>query len=93
MPLAARWAAEAPLGVTLYCGPARATRCHPWSRPRRDVDHACRSFASAATTGPMVYLGDHWLSEAVGGFCLGWVFVELARCRWPLAGPPRPRSA
>jgi membrane-associated phospholipid phosphatase len=41
----------------------------------------------------LVYLGDHWLSEAVGGFCLGWVFVELARCRWPLPGRPRPRSA
>jgi len=47
----------------------------------------------AVMMASLVYLGDHWLSEAVGGFCLGWVFVELARCRWPLAGPPRPRSA
>lgn len=41
----------------------------------------------------LVYLGDHWLSEVLGGLCLGWVFVELLRYRWPLLERSRPRSA
>jgi membrane-associated phospholipid phosphatase len=24
----------------------------------------------------LVYLGDHWLSDVLGGLCLGWVFLE-----------------
>jgi len=30
----------------------------------------------------LVYLGDHWLSEVLGGFCLGWACVEIARATW-----------
>jgi len=29
----------------------------------------------------LVYLGDHWTSDVVGGLCLGWLGVELARGR------------
>jgi membrane-associated phospholipid phosphatase len=24
----------------------------------------------------LIYLGDHWLSDVLGGLCLGWVFLE-----------------
>jgi len=24
----------------------------------------------------LVYMGDHWLSDVIGGLCLGWVFLE-----------------
>jgi membrane-associated phospholipid phosphatase len=27
----------------------------------------------------LVYLGDHWTSDVLGGLCLGWLGVELAR--------------
>jgi membrane-associated phospholipid phosphatase len=30
----------------------------------------------------LVYLGDHWTSEALGGLCLGWAGAEIAREIW-----------
>ena len=38
-----------------------------------------RWFAGLLILGMMtalVYLGDHWLSDVLGGLCLGWVFLE-----------------
>ena len=29
-----------------------------------------------AMMAALVYLGDHWLSDVLGGLCLGWVFLE-----------------
>jgi len=27
----------------------------------------------------LVYMGDHWLSDVIGGLCLGWVFLEAGQ--------------
>ena len=32
-----------------------------------------------AMRAALVYLGDHWTSDVVGGLCLGWAFAEAAR--------------
>jgi len=40
-----------------------------------------------AMMASLVYLGDHWTSEVLGGLCLGWVCVELAWAFW--IGRPR----
>jgi undecaprenyl-diphosphatase len=34
----------------------------------------------------LVYLGVHWASEVLGGFCLGWACVEVARGVWQRLG-------
>lgn len=40
----------------------------------------------------LVYLGDHWTSEVLGGLCLGWACVEVSREVWRrLAAIRRPR--
>jgi len=47
------------------------------------------SLAAVIIVGMMaslVYLGVHWTSEVLGGFCLGWVCVEMARGLWGLMG-------
>lgn len=31
----------------------------------------------------LIYLGDHWLSDVLGGLCVGWACVEVARARTP----------
>lgn len=36
----------------------------------------------AAMMGALVYLGDHWTSEVLGGLCLGWACVEVSRRVW-----------
>ena len=33
----------------------------------------------AAMMGALIYLGYHWLSDVLGGLCLGWASVEIAR--------------
>lgn len=33
----------------------------------------------AAMMAALVYLGDHWTSDVLGGFCLAWACSELAR--------------
>ncbi|HYM70237.1 MAG TPA: phosphatase PAP2 family protein [bacterium] len=42
--------------------------------------------AAIAVVGSMmaslVYLGDHWTSDVLGGLCLGWTAVEAARAGW-----------
>jgi len=46
-----------------------------------------------AMMGSLVYLGDHWTSEVVGGLCLGWAFVEISRSYWrQLIGVRRVRT-
>jgi membrane-associated phospholipid phosphatase len=35
----------------------------------------------------LVYLGDHWFVDVLGGLCLGWICVELARHLWPTIVP------
>jgi membrane-associated phospholipid phosphatase len=35
-----------------------------------------------AMMGSLVYLGDHWTSEVLGGLCLGWACVEVSREVW-----------
>ncbi|HXX39256.1 MAG TPA: phosphatase PAP2 family protein [bacterium] len=35
----------------------------------------------------LVYLGLHWMSEVLGGFCLGWACVEGAREFWRFVYP------
>ncbi len=37
----------------------------------------------------LVYLGDHWMTDVLGGLSLGWVCVEIARHLWGAAGPYR----
>jgi len=39
-----------------------------------------------ALMASLVYLGDHWTSEVVGGLCLGWVGAELASRLWEWLG-------
>jgi undecaprenyl-diphosphatase len=34
----------------------------------------------------LVYLGVHWTSEVLAGFCLGWACVEIAREAWQRLG-------
>ena len=34
----------------------------------------------------LVYLGVHWMSEVLGGICLGWACVEVAREVWQRFG-------
>jgi undecaprenyl-diphosphatase len=56
--------------------------------------------AAVAIVGTMmaslVYLGDHWTSDVLGGLCLGWAAVEAARAAWARRGDAvrraRPRS-
>ena len=45
----------------------------------------------AAMMASLVYLGDHWTSEVLGGLCLGWVCVECTRAVWQRVGG-RPRG-
>jgi membrane-associated phospholipid phosphatase len=35
--------------------------------------------ALGAMMASLVYLGDHWTSDVLGGLCLGWAAVEAAR--------------
>jgi membrane-associated phospholipid phosphatase len=39
-----------------------------------------------ALMASLVYLGDHWTSEVVGGLCLGWVGAELTSRLWEWLG-------
>jgi membrane-associated phospholipid phosphatase len=34
----------------------------------------------------LVYLGDHWASEVLGGLCLGWACAEVCTRAWQRAG-------
>ena len=47
------------------------------------------ALAGAIVVGMMaslVYLGVHWTSEVLAGFCLGWACVEVARALWQRLG-------
>ena len=36
----------------------------------------------AGMGGSLVYLGFHWMSEVLGGVCIGWACVEIGRGVW-----------
>lgn len=56
-------------------------KCRPGSLPRRTVPWLCAAFL-VLTAISRVYLGDHWLSDVLGGFLLGSIWLALEIIFW-----------